>query len=205
MDEAPANVLLSLKWSRRLYIGAKVKGDSMDVRTKMLKKTADLLDSCRKQDLISAKARQGLVDLVEQTVKETFSKGFLSKRDVSLFREYALMFTEEGTMENLARLKTLIEYWRCYPVLQPVRHAAGVGPAREKVLQDIGIESIGDLLTYFPRRYEDRSRMKPIGALQDGEIATVRGVVEQVTEQKLKRGRLRLLKVAVGNGDKIQP
>jgi ATP-dependent DNA helicase RecG len=172
----------------------------MDVRGKMLKKTADLLDSCRKQDLTSAKARQELVDLAEQTVKETFSKGFLSARDVGLFREYALLFNEEGTIENLAQLKTLVKYWCCNPVLQPVRHAAGVGPAREKVLQDLGIESIGDLLTYFPRRYEDRSRMKPICALTDGEIATVRGVVEQITEQKLKRGRLRLLKVAVSDG-----
>src|SRR5580704_12912680 len=49
----------------------------------------------------------------------------------------------------------------------------GVGPARAAMLASKGLETVEDLLNYFPFRYEDRSNLKPISQLAPGELATV--------------------------------
>ena len=54
-----------------------------------------------------------------------------------------------------------------------VQYVKGVGEARAKLLKRLGIETVGDLLHHFPRAYEDRSRVVPIGELTEGESACV--------------------------------
>ena len=41
------------------------------------------------------------------------------------------------------------------------------------MLESKGLETVEDLLNYFPFRYEDRSNLKPIRQLAPGELATV--------------------------------
>ena len=48
---------------------------------------------------------------------------------------------------------------------QSVQYVKGVGPNRVKVLNSIGIRTLDDLITYFPRTYEDRSKPKLISNL----------------------------------------
>ena len=38
-----------------------------------------------------------------------------------------------------------------------IQYLKGVGPKRGQVLADHGIDTVGKLLFYFPRRYLDRS------------------------------------------------
>ena len=56
---------------------------------------------------------------------------------------------------------------------QSVQYVKGVGPNRAKVLNGIGIRTLEDLITYFPRTYEDRSKPKKISTLVDGEEALI--------------------------------
>ena len=56
----------------------------------------------------------------------------------------------------------------------------GVGPYRAKLLAGLGIETVGDLIEYFPFRYEEQDRPQPIDTLVLDEPATVIGVVESV-------------------------
>jgi len=51
----------------------------------------------------------------------------------------------------------------------PVKYAKGVGPSREKLLRKLGIETIGDLITYFPRDYEDRRKIVPLQFIAENE------------------------------------
>ena len=44
----------------------------------------------------------------------------------------------------------------------PVRYVKGVGPARAEILKRLEIQTVEGLLYHFPRRYEDRSKFKPI-------------------------------------------
>ena len=61
-----------------------------------------------------------------------------------------------------------------------VQYVKGVGPARAKLLERMGIQTIEDLLHYFPRDYLDRSVLTPIGMLVEDRQATFRGKVVDV-------------------------
>ncbi|OGX10381.1 MAG: ATP-dependent DNA helicase RecG [Omnitrophica WOR_2 bacterium GWA2_53_43] len=58
-----------------------------------------------------------------------------------------------------------------------IQFVKGVGPARKKIFQRLGIESVEDLLYFFPRRYEDRRDLVPISRLKVGEFQTVTGKI----------------------------
>ncbi len=58
-----------------------------------------------------------------------------------------------------------------------VTSLSGVGPALAEELARIGIESLSDLLFHLPLRYEDRTRIQPIGGLQPGATALIEGEV----------------------------
>ena len=50
-----------------------------------------------------------------------------------------------------------------------VKFIKGVGPARAELLNSIGIFNLKDLITYFPRNYEDRGKPRNIAEVEDGE------------------------------------
>lgn len=54
-----------------------------------------------------------------------------------------------------------------------VQYIKGVGPSRVKLLNKLGIFTLEDLITYYPREYEDRSKPKNIGELVHGEEALI--------------------------------
>src|SRR5579884_3020315 len=60
---------------------------------------------------------------------------------------------------------------------RPAELLAGVGPTRAKYLKVLGVQTLGDLLEYFPRTYQYESSERSIAELVDGEIQTVRGTV----------------------------
>lgn len=72
---------------------------------------------------------------------------------------------------------------------QSVQYIKGVGPARAELLNKLGIFTLNDIITYFPRTYEDRSNFKKIGELINGETATFKGVVtSRVSETRIRKG-----------------
>jgi ATP-dependent DNA helicase RecG len=81
---------------------------------------------------------------------------------------------------------------------QPVRYLKGIGPVRAVALAKVGVETIFDLLTYFPRSYQDRRQFSPIPFLKDGEVATIQGVVRACGETRPRPG-LKLLKVVIAD------
>ena len=69
-----------------------------------------------------------------------------------------------------------------------VKYVKGVGPNRVVLLNKLGIYTLGDLITYYPRDYEDRSKPKLISDLIDGEEALVRGfVASKMLELKVRK------------------
>jgi ATP-dependent DNA helicase RecG len=60
----------------------------------------------------------------------------------------------------------------------PVQYVRGVGPVRAEQLGQLGIQTVEDLLLYFPFRFDLRKQAQPIGSLRgDEESATVAGQV----------------------------
>ena len=82
-------------------------------------------------------------------------------------------------------------------VTQSVDALRGVGPKLAARLADYGIRSIEDLLFHFPLRYQDRTRITPIGAVQDGAEVVVEGDILLVD---VAHGRRRSLLVKLGDG-----
>jgi ATP-dependent DNA helicase RecG len=53
----------------------------------------------------------------------------------------------------------------------------GIGSSRSKLLNDMGIFTVMDLVNHFPRDYDDRSEIKTISMLSPGAANTIRGVI----------------------------
>ena len=67
----------------------------------------------------------------------------------------------------------------------PVRYVKGVGPARAGQLERIGVRTVEDLLTFFPRRFDLLRQAQPISTLAGNEpAATVAGEVVEVREKR---------------------
>ncbi|QCF24875.1 ATP-dependent DNA helicase RecG [Hydrocarboniclastica marina] len=70
----------------------------------------------------------------------------------------------------------------------------GVGASLAQRLAKLGIVSLQDLLFHLPHRYEDRTRVRPIGSLNVGDTAVVEG---QVLVCEMVLGRRRSLQVTI--------
>jgi ATP-dependent DNA helicase RecG len=76
----------------------------------------------------------------------------------------------------------------------------GVGPRHGQTLSRLGLRTLGDMLYYFPRRYDDYSKLKPINRLWYGEDVTVIGIVESVTTRTIRSGRLQVVEAVISDG-----
>ncbi len=64
-------------------------------------------------------------------------------------------------------------------------------------LATFGLETVGDLIEHFPRRYEDFRDRKQIRDLKVGEEATIRGEVVRVSADRTARRRVDIVRVLV--------
>ena len=70
-----------------------------------------------------------------------------------------------------------------------IRVLKGIGDAKAKQLLRLGVHTLWDLLTYFPVRFEDRTKVTNIFSLEDGTYACVNAkVVTNPTEQYVRKG-----------------
>lgn len=71
---------------------------------------------------------------------------------------------------------------------QSVQYIKGVGPQRAALLQKLNIYTLEDLITYFPRDYEDRSKPKKISQLVDGEEALIEAIaISKISEVRIRK------------------
>jgi ATP-dependent DNA helicase RecG len=70
-----------------------------------------------------------------------------------------------------------------------VQYLKGVGPRRAEMLARLGILTVEDLLYYFPRDYQDRRRIFPIGTLKEGEFVTIKGEILATSLSKTRSGK----------------
>jgi len=83
---------------------------------------------------------------------------------------------------------------------RPVTALRGVGPALAVALAErLGLRTVQDVLFHLPLRYEDRTRVVPIGTLRHGDRAVIEGEV-QLAEVVFRRRRALLVRLADGSG-----
>ncbi len=76
----------------------------------------------------------------------------------------------------------------------------GIGPRHRQTLSRLGLYTLGDMLYFFPRRYDDYSKLKPINRLQYGEEVTIIGTIESVISRSIRSGRMKITEAIVGDG-----
>ncbi|OMH39658.1 ATP-dependent DNA helicase RecG [Motiliproteus sp. MSK22-1] len=76
----------------------------------------------------------------------------------------------------------------------PLTRLKGVGAALAGKLEKLGLESLQDLLFHLPIRYQDRTRIKPIGELRPGDEVVIQG---RVRNCDLVHGRRRSLRCQI--------
>ena len=76
----------------------------------------------------------------------------------------------------------------------------GVGPRNAESLARLGLHTLGDMLYYFPRRYDDYSQLKPIKDLFYGEQVTVIGTIQSVNSRPIRSGKASIVEVVIGDG-----
>lgn len=81
----------------------------------------------------------------------------------------------------------------------PLATLRGVGPKSADRLAAFGLETVQDILFHLPRRYEDRTRVVPIGRLRFGDHAVIEADVD-LAEVKYGRRRSLLVRVSDGTG-----
>ncbi len=73
----------------------------------------------------------------------------------------------------------------------------GVGPKLADKMNALGISQVTDLLFHLPNRYEDRTRIYPIGSCTPGQRVLIEGRIEH---SAIVRGRRSMLVVVLSDG-----
>lgn len=172
--------------------------------TSRLKKVLQLEQSSGYQDTAVIGGLEGFIEICAQELNTTQPE--IAQRLRKLARGYALKPPEarravvrelEDCLRALHALESRVQTSSPPDSLHlPVRFAKGVGPEREKLLKRLGIETIEDLLTYFPKRIEDRRETKKIVQLRHGDKVTVKGRVRAIGVIK-PRQNLEIIKAAI--------
>ncbi len=79
----------------------------------------------------------------------------------------------------------------------PLTVLYGVGPENAAKFKRLGLNTLRDVLLYFPRRYDDYSKMKTINRLEYGEECTLIGTITEARQRRIRGGQSTLLKVVL--------
>ena len=83
-------------------------------------------------------------------------------------------------------------------LIDDVKFVKGVGPNRVKLLNKLNIYNLEDLITYYPREYEDRSKPKKIADTENGEECLIEGIVtSHIKEIRTHRKNMIIYKLIV--------
>ena len=75
------------------------------------------------------------------------------------------------------------------PLDTEIRALKGFGASKATSLQKLGIFTIGDLISHFPRAYEDRRTVKAVCETSPGESVCVKGVLlRPVSQSRIRNG-----------------
>ncbi|MCX7774168.1 MAG: ATP-dependent DNA helicase RecG [Clostridia bacterium] len=83
---------------------------------------------------------------------------------------------------------------------QSIKYIKGVGEVRAKLFSKLSLFTVSDCLTFFPREYEDRTALKRITEVADGEECSVRAALASEVTESRPRKNLRITKALVTDG-----
>jgi ATP-dependent DNA helicase RecG len=82
----------------------------------------------------------------------------------------------------------------------PLRPVVGEKAAKRLATLGPGLRTVGDLLGYYPRRYETRGELTDLSALRDGEHVTVQAVIGSVSTRPMRNRQGSIFEAVVTDG-----
>jgi ATP-dependent DNA helicase RecG len=84
-----------------------------------------------------------------------------------------------------------------------IKNIKGVGEARAAAFRSVGVSTVGELLRFYPRAYEDWSKVTPIAQCIIGENVCVKGTVMFPVKNERVRGGMLIAKATITGGDDV--
>ncbi len=84
-----------------------------------------------------------------------------------------------------------------------IKYIKGVGEARAMAFRSIGVSTVGELLRFYPRAYEDWSKILPISQCLIGENVCIKGTVMFPVKNERVRGGMLIAKATITDGDDV--
>lgn len=81
----------------------------------------------------------------------------------------------------------------------PIKYIKGIGEARAEAFNRLGVETVSDLLSFYPRSYEERGKIVSISDALDGELCSVEVTVRETTAPKQIRPKLNVFRSVVAD------
>ena len=75
---------------------------------------------------------------------------------------------------------------------QPLQFLKGVGPMRAEILKRLALETVADLLYFFPVAHKDRAHVTPVARLRLGQDANIRAQIIDMNGHTTYNGRQRV-------------
>ena len=75
-----------------------------------------------------------------------------------------------------------------------VRYIKGIGEKKALAFNKLGVFTLYDLVSFFPRKYDDRSQYRPISEVMDGESVCIRAIIADTPRLTRIRRGLELVK-----------
>ncbi len=76
----------------------------------------------------------------------------------------------------------------------------GIGQKRAELFRTLGLYTVSDLLFYYPRGYEDRTKLKKLAELTDGEMVCVKGRAVSSFRENMIRKNLYVCSLKISDG-----
>lgn len=84
-----------------------------------------------------------------------------------------------------------------------IKYIKGVGEARAEGFRSLGVSTVGELLRFYPRAYEDWSKIVPISQCIIGESACIKGTVMFPVKNERVRGGMLVAKATITDGEDV--
>lgn len=84
-----------------------------------------------------------------------------------------------------------------------IKYIKGVGEARAMGFRSLGVSTVGELLRFYPRIYEDWSNITPISQCVMGENVCIKATVMFPVKNDRVRGGMLVAKAAVSDGEDV--
>ena len=84
-----------------------------------------------------------------------------------------------------------------------IKYIKGIGETRAQVFRSVGVSTVGELLRFYPRVYEDWSKIVPISQCTIGESVCIKGTVMFPVKNERVRGGMTIAKATITDGDDV--